>query len=195
MLVPRWLLALPLAAVFLAGCPDRRMDRARALAAEGRLEEAGELYFDLAKDDPANLAAWDGALDIWCREKLNVGQCMEILDLELQILGTLQRHKDVLSEVLELRARARIESGLLEAALADLARAENASPARASVFTAKGKALAGLGRSQEALEALTTAKRLDPESAEADELLKALPGADTPEVLEIPPPEDSFGGD
>lgn len=171
-------------AMTLAGCPDDSLDRARALEAEGRIDEAGELYQHIAKKDPANLGAWDGAVELWCRRHVNVGACMGVLDLELDLLGNVDRHRDALSEVLEMRARARAESGMAQAALTDLERAEKAGPERPSVFAAKARVLMMLGRTDEAHDALDVAKRLDPNHAEADALYK-----------ELPKKEPGFGGD
>ncbi len=159
----------------LSGCPDDTLDRARALQKEGRIQEAGDLYTYLAKKDPANLAAWDGAVQLWCREHVDVGACMSVLDLELDLLVNVERHRDALSEVLELRARARAESGMAQAALTDLERAEKAGPNRPSVHTAKARVLMMLGRTDAAHDALDTAKRLDPNHAEADALYQELP--------------------
>lgn len=158
----------------LAGCPDRPLDRAIALEAQGHLEEAGELYVDVAKKDPANLAAWDHAVELWCRKKVNVGECMNVLDLELDRLGNLERHHDALAEVLELRARARLEQGLLDAALQDLERAERAGPLRPGVHAAKARVLLRAGRRDAALEAIRRARELDPSAVEVEELLREL---------------------
>lgn len=159
----------------LLGCPDDTLDRARALEREGRIREAGELYQHIAKKDPANLAAWDGAVELWCRAHVDVGACMGVLDLELDLLGNVERHRDALSEVLELRGRARAESGMAQAALTDLLRAEKAGPNRASVFAAKARVLMMLGQTDAAHDALDVAKRLDPNNAEADALYLELP--------------------
>jgi tetratricopeptide (TPR) repeat protein len=163
-------------ATFL-GCPDDTLDRARELEREGRIQEAGDLYVYLAKKDPANLGAWDGAVALWCKKHVNVGECMGVLDLELDLLGNLQRHHDALSEVLELRARARIEAGMAKAALADLDRARKAAPERASVFCARARALIMLGHGEEARDALDQAKKLEPKNAEADQLYRELPSS------------------
>ncbi|MBK6684037.1 MAG: tetratricopeptide repeat protein [Deltaproteobacteria bacterium] len=176
------------AALFLCltACPDRPLEEGQRLEAAGRFDEAGEVYLTTAKDDPANLAAWDAAVDLWCRRQINVGQCMIVLDVELQLLGTLDRHQDALAEVLELRARARLEQGMTDAAWSDLVRAEKAAPKKASVLVAMARVKVALGQSAEAEALLDRAKRLDPKQAEADELLKSLP--------KTPPPEENFGG-
>lgn len=172
--------ALPLSALlfsaFVAACPTREIDRARELAARGAHKEAGELYVDIARADPANLAAWDGAVDAWCRRSVHVGECMNVLDLELKLLGNLERHKEALSEVLELRARSRIEQGLIDAALDDLSRAERASASRSSVFAARARAYAHVGDRDRALVAIERARELDPRNEELAELLGLLPG-------------------
>lgn len=184
--VPALTLALALAG--LTGCPDRPLDRGAELEAKGQLTEAGELYVELVKQDPANLPAWDRAVDVWCRKKVDVGQCMNVLDLELDKLGNLERHHDALAEVLELRARARIEQGIVDAALSDLDRATKASPKRGSLYTARARALIHVGRRDDAITALKRARELDPSSVEIEELLKLLP--DTTEPVDT----DGFGG-
>lgn len=178
-------------AVLLAGCPSDPLADARAKAAAGEHAAAGAAFFEAAKADPANLAAWDGAVTNYCGRTPNVGDCMTVLDTELQVLGTLQRHQDALSEVLERRGRARIESGIVEAGLADLARAEKAAPERASVLVARAKGLVMLGRSKEAQAALHRAKRLQPDVPGADEVFRMIPKAPTATVTA---PEETFGG-
>lgn len=180
--------------IALAACPDDSLDRARSLEAEGRIQEAGELYVFLAKKDPANLAAWDGAVSLWCTKHVNVGECMNVLDLELDLLGNLERHQDALSEVLELRARARTESGMAKAALSDLARAIPAGPNRPSVYVAQARALMMLGRTDEAHDALDHAKRLDPKHEEADQLYLELPKKVDPAPSDEAPKDAPFGG-
>ncbi len=170
-------------AFLLAACPERPLDQAHRLAGEGRWEAAGEAYLAVAKADPASLGAWDGAVEAWCQRLANVGQCLSVLDLELDLLGNLNRHADALAEALERRARARLEQGLAQPALDDLARAEMAAPERASVLVAKARALIALGKSQAAKEALHQAKKLDPRNAEADQLWPELPD------------EEHFGGE
>jgi tetratricopeptide (TPR) repeat protein len=178
-------LALAASSIILAACPANDLEKARALEREGRISEAGELYVDLAKKDPANLGAWDGAVELYCRKHVNVGECISVLDLELDRLGNLERHHDALSEVLELRARARIEQGVIDAALTDLERAEKAGAKRSTVYSAKARAMVHLGRMDDARLALDRAKELDPKNEEIDELLKLLP---------VKTPEDGFGG-
>lgn len=181
----RALAALVLTLPALAGCPDRPLDRGAELEAKGQLTEAGELYVELVKLDPANLPAWDRAVELWCKKKVDVGQCMNVLDLELDKLGNLARHHDALAEVLELRARARIEQGIVDAALSDLDRAERASPKRATLYTARARALIHVGRRADAVTALKRARDLEPTNAEIEELLKLLPED---------APDDGFGG-
>jgi tetratricopeptide (TPR) repeat protein len=175
------------AAFSLAGCPANDIAHARELEHDGKIAEAGELYVAIAKKDPANLAAWDGAVALYCTKQVDVGECMGVLDLELQLLGNLTRHHDALSEVLELRARARIEQGLLDAALADLERAERAGAKRSTVYSAKARVLVTAGRMDDARAALERAKELDPKNGEIDELAKLLP----PKNNE----REGFGGD
>ena len=199
-LMPRPARALLIYAVLLTGCPDRRLQDARALVEEGRFKEAGAAFVALAKADPANLAAWDGAVQLWCRDQINVGECVGVLDLELKLLGSLQRHRDALSEVLERRARARLQQGMIESALADLKRAAEAAPERPSVYAAQARAHMMRGARTEMLNALDHAKKLDPKNAEADELYRWAPGNDDDAIGEAgdgPAPEhlpgDSVG--
>jgi tetratricopeptide (TPR) repeat protein len=172
--------AAPLALfAFLTACPSHELGRARDLEAAGKLEEAGKLYVEIAKRDPANLGAWDGAVEVFCRKLGNVGECMSVLDLELDQLGKLDRHKSALAEVLEQRARVRTEQGLVDAALADLERAERAGPPRSSLYAARARALIHLGQREPALQALERARELDPKNAEVDELVAQLPEEET----------------
>jgi tetratricopeptide (TPR) repeat protein len=171
--------------LLLFACRANPLAEAEALEEAGHLEAAAAHYVSAAKADPANLAAWDRAIELQCRRRIDVGACIGILDLELDLLGSLQRHHDALGEVLERRARARLEQGMAAAALEDLARAERAMPLEASIHVVKAKALASLGRAAEARAALLEARRLEPDNAEANALFAELP-AD---------PEDRFGGD
>lgn len=189
---PVTVVASTIFAALLAGCPDRPLDRARALEEKGDLREAGELYVDAAKADPANLAAWDAAIELWCRKSFNVGECMGVLDLELKLLGNVERHKEALSEVLELRARARSEQGLIDAALSDLDRAQRAMPNRSTVYSARARALLKQGLREEALTALKRARELDRKNAEVDELAKAIAEKKTAEKPKAG--EEKFGG-
>ncbi|MCB9654752.1 MAG: tetratricopeptide repeat protein [Deltaproteobacteria bacterium] len=163
------------ASTLLAGCPSSDVHRARSLETAGKLEEAAALYLAAAKADPANLAAWDGAVETSCRKSTHVGACLNVLDLELNTIGTLERHQDALGEVLEARARARLEQGLVEAALDDLDRAEKAAPNRASVHVVRARAAMMRGDREGAIASITRARTLDPASEEANEVLKALP--------------------
>jgi tetratricopeptide (TPR) repeat protein len=176
--------------LFATACPSRDLDRARELEAEGHLREAGEAYVDIAKKDPANLAAWDAAIELWCKKSTNVGECMSVLDLELDRLGNLDRHKSALSEVLELRARARLEQGLTEAALADLDRAERAMPNRSTVFTARARALLKQSDKDAVVEALKRAKELDAANPEIEDILREM---NAPKPIRAPSGE-GFGG-
>ncbi len=172
------------AAALLQGCPERPLAGAEALEQKGELAAAAQQYVRIAKADPANLAAWDRAIQIQCRTRIDVGACMGVLELELDLIGSLERHRDALAEVLERRARARLDQGMAEAALEDLTRAQRAAPLRASVQVAQAKALASLGRAAEARRVLLAARQLDPGNAEANALFADLP-AD---------PEEEFGG-
>ena len=80
------------------GCADKPMDAAERLHASGDARSAARLYKGIAKKDPANLAAWDLAVDISCRELAEVGECLGVLDLELELLGKIDRHHAVLAE-------------------------------------------------------------------------------------------------
>jgi tetratricopeptide (TPR) repeat protein len=174
----------------LAACPARPLASAREARAEGRLEAAGDAYLAAARRDPALLGAWDGAVDVWCRERVHIARCLGVLDLELELLGTVARHRDALSVALESRARARIEAGLAEAALADLERAAKAAPERGRVHVAKARALIMLGRREAALEALATARRLEPGLPEADEVADLVPAP----PARVDDDEPGFGG-
>lgn len=148
--------------VALAGCAERPLEAAEALYASGDSAGAIKAFKAIARRDPAHLAAWDRAVQIACRDKVDVGECLGVLDLELELLGKLDRHHDALAEVLERRARARIDEGLLDAALDDLARAENAAPGRAGVQVARALALVARGDRAGAVGALERAARIDP---------------------------------
>ena len=168
----------------LCGCPERPLAAAEAHLAAGDPKAAGAAFVDAAKRDPANLAAWDGAIDAHCVRRVDVGDCLNVLDLELQILGDLQRHRDVLSEVLERRARERLTAGMADAALADLARAEKAAPNRAVIHAIRARVYLSLGRRAEALESIRRAKTIDPRLEETDRI-----------ISELPPPDEAFGGE
>jgi tetratricopeptide (TPR) repeat protein len=173
-----WLLVL------WCGCPAQPFAEAEALERGGDLEGAARQYVRIAKADPANLAAWDRAIELQCRKRIDVGACIGILDLELDLIGSLARHHDALGEVLERRARARLEQGMAEAALEDAERAEKAAAPRAGLYVVKAKAYAGLGRAREARQALEAARRLEPGNEEANAFFADLP----------PDPEEEFGG-
>ena len=70
----------------LSGCPERPLDRARRLEAAGQSKEAAQAYQQVAKADPANLAAWDKAVELLCAQGTAVNDCMGILDLERELL-------------------------------------------------------------------------------------------------------------
>jgi tetratricopeptide (TPR) repeat protein len=163
-----------LIAALLAGCPDHPLDRAIALEAAGDARGAGNLYLEVAKADPANLGAWDKAIELICRRLGDVGECTNILDLELKALGKLDRHREVLSEVLEARASERIAAGFIREALADLERAKSANPDRAPAYVLEAKALLALGQRNAAVQAIQKARDLDPHNAEANRLVEEL---------------------
>lgn len=175
----------------ILGCPDRPLQRAFEDLQAGRFEEAGDAFFREARHDPAHLAAWDGAVEVWCRRAVHVARCLEVLDAELELLGSVERHRDALSHSLETRARARLQSGLVDAALSDLERAAKAAPERSSVPVAEARGLVMLGRREAAIEALERARRLDPRNPEIEEVLRLLPGAGRPTPA---PPQEGFGG-
>ena len=156
--------ALSLGLLVLGGCARTPIEAAEALAQAGKSAEALEAFKAIAKKDPAHLAAWDRAVALACRELVDVGECLGVLDLELELLGKLDRHHDALGEVLERRARARVEKGLLDAALDDLARAERAAPERAGVFVVRALALVARGDRAAAKVALEHAAVLDPKA-------------------------------
>lgn len=156
--------ALAVGAWLLASCAQTPIEAAEALAQRGQKAEALAAFKAIAKQDPAHLAAWDRAVALACRELVDVGECLGVLDLELELLGKLDRHHDALGEVLERRARARVEQGLLDAALDDLARAERAAPERAGIFVVRALALVARGDRAAAKVALEHAVALDPQA-------------------------------
>lgn len=156
--------ALALALVLAGGCTQTPIEAADALARDGKKVEALAAFKAIAKKDPAHLAAWDRAVALACRELVDVGECLGVLDLELELLGKLDRHHDALGEVLERRARARVDQGLLDAALDDLARAERAAPERAGVFVVRALALVARGERAAARASLERAAVLDPQA-------------------------------
>ncbi len=180
-------LGILLIAGAIAGCPDRPLDEVRRLRAAGKSKEAATLAVRLVKLDPANLPAWDAAVEIWCTELVHVGECLNVLDLELEKLGNVQRHKDALAEVLERRARSRLESGMAQSALMDLDRAHKASPKRATTFVIRARAYATMGDRGRAVAALDTARKLNPSHPELADVAKLVP--------EAPPDDEPFGGD
>lgn len=171
--------------LILTACPSRGIDGARALEQAGKLAEAAAAYKEVATKETQNLAAWDRAVDLTCDKLGHIDECAQLLDLELSLLGSLTRHRDALSSALEKRARARIDQGLADAAIGDLDRAIKASPWRATVYAARAKAHAMLGRRASAEADIKKAKELDPALAEGDELAFDLPAPD---------PEPGFGG-
>lgn len=159
-----------MASVVLAGCPDDPLAEPRALEQRGATEAAGEAYLEAAKADPALLAAWDGAIRIFCQERADVGRCLAALDFELDLLGEVDRHADALAEALESRARARLEQGLVEPARSDLERAEKVAPQRASLHAAFARIHLALGERSQARARLRRARSLDPNLAELETL-------------------------
>ena len=182
-------IGLALAIGVTSGCPDTSMKDAEALAAAGKLEPAAQRYLAIARKDPANLAAWDQAVELSCRQRVHVGDCLSILDLELELLGNVSRHHEALSEVLERRARQRLSKGMIQPALGDLERAEKAGPGRASVFVVKAKVYNAIGERDRAIAAIEQARKLDPNNEEANAVAKKLPAPPPP-----PPVEEGFGG-
>jgi len=168
-------------ALLLTACPDPEW---KALAAREKNDPEGAAarWVEIAKADRANLAAWDAAVRLWCRELARVDRCVEVLELELDLLGSLQRHQEELSVALEARARDRLKIGLVKSALMDLERARLAGPKRASVLTANAKAYALIGERSLALEQLAKARLLEPDHPEIEEVVRALPD------------EEGFGG-
>jgi len=153
------------------------MDVAAKMHQAGDAKGAAALYKTIAKSDPANLAAWDLAIDIACRELADVGECLGILDFELELLGKIDRHHDVLGEALEKRARARLEQGMNDAALADLERAVKAGAERPTVYTALTAVLLARGDKRGAAEALKIAIKLDPKLPEIGPLHARVEGS------------------
>lgn len=163
--VSRWIRTVLIGIVVaesLAACPQDPLADARASEDRGDHRAAAEAYLEAAKRDPALLAAWDGAVRIWCREHVDVARCLGVLDYELELLGPVPRHADALSESLEARARARMEKGLIDPALDDLLRAERAAPERASVRITRAEAYLMRGQTERARAELETAAKLDP---------------------------------
>lgn len=169
----RWLLLSFTAA--LIACPDRGLDRAEQALAAGRFDEAGEAYLNLARRDPAMLAAWDGAIQVWCVKQVRIGRCLEVLDLEIQKLGVVARHQKVLTRALASRAEARLRQGLFEAAASDLDRAENAGPPDAWVLRLRAEIWMAKGDPVKARAALKDAAELEPDHPDLRRLLDALP--------------------
>ncbi len=178
--------------LILMGCTSNTVDVARRHERLGDIHRAATLYLAAAKRDPANLAAWDGAVRTRCTLGTDVGRCLGVLDLELDLLGNVVRHRDALANVLEARARARLTQGLVKSALEDLARAARAAPNRATLYTARAKAHTMLGHNAEALEALLLARKLDPHNQEANLLFREIP-TQAP-ARDDDPSDQTFGG-
>ncbi len=147
---------------------------------------AAEAYRMAAKRDPANLAAWDGAVRLFCEELARVGECLSTLDLELDLIGNVVRHTAAYASALEQRARARLETGMAAEAQSDVERAMKVTPNRASLYVVRARAHLARGDKEKAEKDLTRARQLDPTQAEANELIEVLNAA--------PEPEDRFGG-
>jgi tetratricopeptide (TPR) repeat protein len=172
-----------IACLAFIGCPDRAMDRAAELAKKGDTRGAAIAFKQIARSDPANLAAWDQAIDLFCRELADVGECLNVLDLELELLGKVDRHRDVLGEVLERRARSRLDSGMIDAALEDVTRGLKVAPDRAAFEVLRARALLAKGDREAAKGALERAHKLDPKNPEAAQI-----------VNELLPQDEPFGG-
>lgn len=176
--------ALILTVLATGACAERTTGEAAALHQAGKVREAAVAYRAAAKADPANLAAWDGAIELFCRELADVGECLSTLDLELDLIGKLDRHRDVLGEVLERRARARLDQGLVEAALSDVERGLRAAPDRPGLHVARARAYLATGDLQRATDAVTIARKVAPADGEVlrlvDELFPDPEGKDAP---------------
>lgn len=153
------------------------------------MEAAGERFLAIAKADPAHLAAWDGAVDAWCRQSLNVDRCLKVLDLELDRLGSIARHHDALAVSLEGRASARLDAGFVDAALEDLSRAARAAPDRPEVPLVQARAHAMRGDREAAVRALERAAKLSPHHPGLAPTRALLPTAPQPAET-----EPGFGG-
>jgi tetratricopeptide (TPR) repeat protein len=163
-----------LVAVTLLGCPSDPLLKARRLQDDGQLVAAAHAYLAVARRDPALLAAWDGAVDIQCRTRVDVAACLSVLDLELELLGTLQRHHDALASSLEARARARLLRGLVDAAQADLERAMAAAPDVGSIRAALARVALARGDRALARRRLREARDRDPRLPELEELFSTV---------------------
>lgn len=159
----------------LYGCPDAPLSAATQAEAAGQTDRAAELYLAQAKRDPANLKAWDGAVRIRCTQQARIGACLSVLDLELKLLGAVDRHAQALSATLEQRAQQRLEAGLLDPALSDLDRAQRISPQRAAPWVLRARVYMARGQRAEALKAILQARSLDPNNPDATALMAQLP--------------------
>ncbi|MBX2812685.1 MAG: tetratricopeptide repeat protein [Myxococcales bacterium] len=173
------------------GCPENPLREAYQAQSHGQLNEAGDTFLRVARSDPANLAAWDGAIAIFCQQRVHVARCLEVLDLELELLGTVHRHRDALSLALEGRASARMDRGLAQAAIEDLARAETVTPNRANIAVLQARAWTMLGQREEALIALERAFSLDSKHPELDLIRAWLPAPQATTTTH----GDGFGGE
>lgn len=164
----------------LWGCPDDPLAEARKLERDRQLAEAAAAYLEVARADPAHLAAWDAAARIHCRERRSISDCLQLLDLELELLGQVERHGALLAEALEARGRARLKQGMVHAALEDLTRSQEVAPDRASIFLAQARAYLMQGRQVEAEERIRQARRREPGHPELDELESMIRPTDSP---------------
>jgi tetratricopeptide (TPR) repeat protein len=169
------------------GCPDDPLAEPHRLEREGEFAQAAQAYLNAARADPANLAAWDGAVRVACEVRLDVAACLEVLDLELEVLGSVQRHADALAYSLERRARARLEQGLVEAAAADLKRAEAAAPERGVIHATWARLHLAQGDVEAARRALDEARKRSPDLPELKALYQLLESA-------APSDPEGFGG-
>lgn len=169
------------------GCPDDPLAKPRGLEARGEFAQAAQAYVDVARADPANLAAWDGAVRVACEVRLDVAACLKVLDFELEVLGSVQRHADALATSLERRARARLEQGMVEAAAADLRRAEAAAPERGVVHATWARLHLARGDVEAARRALEEARHRTPDLPELKGLYQLLESA-------APSDPEGFGG-
>jgi tetratricopeptide (TPR) repeat protein len=162
------------------GCPRDPLAEARNLERDGRTDEAAESYLDAARADPALMAAWDGAARLACGDRADISGCLEVLDTELELLGQVERHGELLAEALERRGRARLAQGLVHAALEDLTRAQEVAPERPSIFAAQARAYLMQGRRVEAKERIEQARKRDPSLEELSELHELMNPSDSP---------------
>ncbi|MEM1026279.1 MAG: tetratricopeptide repeat protein [Myxococcota bacterium] len=170
-----------------AGCPTDPLQEAREFEKRGEFAQAAQMFLEAARSDPALLGAWDGAVRIHCEVRVDVASCLEVLDLELEVLGSVQRHADALAESLERRARARLEQGLLDSAASDLQRAEAAGPERGSVHAVWARLHLARGDPSKARRSLDAARARTPDLPELEGLYQVL-------EAQAPSDPEGFGG-